>query len=99
MTTTTQKSYKSTFILDTRGVEEPVESLIDNLKSVIEGLGGTVKETENIGDRPFARTPDRTLASGIYVQIVFEAGPDLPAALNDKLRLDKKVNRIMTEKV
>ncbi|MGJ3243544.1 MAG: 30S ribosomal protein S6 [Opitutales bacterium] len=99
MTTTTQKTYKTTFILDTRGVEEPVETLIDQLKGVLEGIGATVKDTHNVGNRTFARVPDRKFPEGIFLQITFEAGPEIPAQLSEKLRLDKKVNRIMTEKI
>ena len=38
------KKYKSTFILDTRGYTEPVETLIERLKSVIESVGCKVRK-------------------------------------------------------
>lgn len=33
------KKYKATFILDTRGYTEPVETLIEKIKSVVESCG------------------------------------------------------------
>ncbi|MFR6032515.1 MAG: 30S ribosomal protein S6, partial [Bacilli bacterium] len=50
------KKYKSTFILDTRGYTEPVETLIERLKSVIESVGCKVSGVENLGQKTFART-------------------------------------------
>jgi len=87
------KKYNATFILDTRGYEEPVEKLIEKLKGVIESVGGKVESTENLGQKTFVRMPNRKFPSGIYVSIKFDGSTNTPAQITEKLRLDKTVNR------
>ncbi len=87
--------YKATFILDTRGYSEPVETLVEKLKGIIESVGGKVDSVENLGQKAFARTTDRAFPAGIYVEIAFEGESTLPAQIKEKLRLDKTVNRVL----
>ncbi len=87
--------YKATFILDTRGYSEPVEALVEKLKGTIESAGGKVGKVENLGQKTFARTTDRTFPEGIYIGISFEGASALPAQIKEKLRLDKTVNRVL----
>lgn len=89
------KKYKSTFILDTRGYTEPVETLIERLKSVIESVGCKVSGVENLGQKTFARAVDRTFPAGLYVQFSYEGPSSSNAQIKEKLRLDKTVNRIL----
>ncbi len=89
------KKYNATFILDTRGYEESVETLIEKLKSVVESVGGKVESVDNMGSKQFVRTVDRKFPSGIYVTIVFSGSASVPAQIKEKLKLDKTVNRLM----
>jgi len=91
------KKYKATFILDTRGYSESVESLIEKLKSVVESANAKITAVENLGQKTFVRTTDRKFPAGIYVQIEFEGPPTANSAIKEKLRLDKTVNRILIE--
>lgn len=91
------KKYNATFILDTRGYEEPVETLIEKLKGVVESVGGKVESVENLGQKNFARVPNRKFPSGIFVSIKFEGDASSPAQITEKLRLDKTVNRLMIQ--
>ena len=68
------KKYKATFILDTRGYTDPVETLIEKVKGVIESANCKVLSVENLGQKTFARTTDRAFPAGIYVEYSFE-GP------------------------
>jgi ribosomal protein S6 len=45
----------------------------------------------------FARAADRRYTQGHYIEIYFEGAGDVPSALNEKLKLDKRVNRIFVE--
>lgn len=92
-----KRSYKATFILDTRNYKEPVDTLIEKLKSTIGAVEGTVTNVENLGVQPFARVTDRKFPAGIYVSVDFDGPPSAPSALNEKFRLDKTVNRILVE--
>ncbi len=89
------KKYKATFILDTRGYTEPVETLIEKVKGVIESVGCKIESVENLGQKAFARTTDRNFPAGIYVDVAFEGSADSNALIKEKFRLDKTVNRIL----
>jgi ribosomal protein S6 len=45
----------------------------------------------------FARAADRRYTQGHYIEIFFESTGDVPSSLNEKLKLDKRVNRIFVE--
>lgn len=93
------RNYKATFILDTRGYGEPVETLIEKLTGVLEGLGSKVKEAKNLGQKSFARITDKKFPAGIYVEMQFEGAGTVPSALAEKLKLDKTVNRVLVESI
>lgn len=89
--------YKATFILDTRNYDQPVTTLIDKLKTVIESVSGVIKNVENLGQKEFARVTEKRFPAGVYVKFDFEALPTAPAAIKEKLKLDRNVNRVMVE--
>lgn len=89
------KKYQTTFILDTRGYNEPVETLIAKLQGVLESVGCKVESTENLGQKTFARTPNRSFPAGIYVQFCYEGPANSTALIREKLRLDKTVDRFI----
>lgn len=92
-----RNQYKATFILDTRNYDQPVATLVDKLKAVIEWASGVVKNVENLGQKDFARVTSKRLPAGTYVKFDFEALPTAPAAIKEKVRLDRNVNRVMVE--
>ena len=91
------RKYLGTFILDTRGYDEPVETLIDKLKNIITDIKGTVGEVENLGPQDFARVTNKHNPTGHYVRITFEGNTESAATIKEKLRLDKTVNRVLIE--
>lgn len=90
-----QRNYEATFILDTRSYQEPVETLIEKIKTTIQGIQGVVNTTENHGQKPFARVTDRKFPAGIYVSFKVTAEPAFPSALKARFNLDKTVDRIL----
>ncbi|MCC5788107.1 MAG: 30S ribosomal protein S6 [Opitutales bacterium] len=92
-----KKNYRSTFILDTRGQEQPVEAMIEDLSKEITALEGEVTEVNNRGEKEFARTPDKRFTKGVYVEISFKAPALKPNALVERTRLNPAVNRVMTQ--
>ncbi len=100
MAVKTKTSYRATFILDTRGVEESVDSLYEHITTVLEELGCEVTKVDNLGTQNFTRASRNTKENaGVYVQYYVNAGPNVPGDLQDKFRLDKRVDRIIVEKV
>lgn len=94
-----KRNYRATFILDTNGVEDSVDTIIENVKQEIATVEGEVGEIENLGQRDFARVTDRKRPSGVYVQVHFSAPGSAPAALLERLRLNQTVYRTYVESV
>jgi small subunit ribosomal protein S6 len=93
----TKRNYKTTFILDTRGREESVEQLIEDLKKEIAANEIDVLRAENLGRRDFARTPDPKLTAGNYVQFDLAGPPETMKKLNEHFRLNPVVFRIVVQ--
>ena len=89
------KKDTATFILDTRGYNDPVEPLIEKLKGVIESAECKISDVRNLGQKTFARTADRKFPAGIYVEFKYEGPSTANSVIREKLRLDKTVNRIL----
>lgn len=92
-----QRKYKASFILDLRGYSDPMETIFDKLKNIITDLGGEIEDFKNLGQKEFQYVVDRKYPSGAYVQILFSALASVPAAIKEKLKLDKTINRIFIE--
>jgi small subunit ribosomal protein S6 len=90
-------NYRATFILDNRGKEDSVDSIVDGLKKEIASLQGEVTGVENLGRRDFSRVTDRQFPSGVYVQLSFTAPAGVSAQLHEKLRLNQSVYRTLLE--
>lgn len=99
MSATTNKTYKTTFILDLRASEDDSAKVLADLNELLGKLGATVSASEDFGVRDFARAADRRYTQGHYVEVQFDAAGTVPAELKEKLRLDKRVNRIFVETV
>jgi len=91
------RNYRATFVLDTRGVEAPVDELVEAYSTVIGEVSGTVQSFKNLGNKDFVRKADNGLANGIFIEYLFEGPADAPAQIQEKVRLDRKVNRVMVE--
>jgi len=93
----TKRNYKATFILDNRGKEDSVETIIEGVKKEIAAVHGEVTAVENIGRREFVRKTDDKFPAGVYVQVNFTAPPAAPAQLHERLRLNDTVYRALVE--
>ena len=93
----TNRNYKATLILDNRGKEDSVESIIEDVKKEISAVQGEVTAVENIGRREFSRKTDDNFPGGVYVQVNFSAPAAAPAQLHERLRLNATVYRALVE--
>lgn len=71
-----------------------MEEIIEQLKKEVEAVEGEVVEATNLGMKEFARTPDRGFTEGNFVIIEFNGPGTAPQAIQDRLRLNKTVNRV-----
>ncbi|MDE6432538.1 MAG: 30S ribosomal protein S6 [Opitutales bacterium] len=92
-----KRSYRASFILDLRGYSDPIETIFDKLKNIISGLGGEINDFKNLGQKEFQYAVDKKYTNGTYIQVLFSALSGVPAAIKEKLKLDKTINRIFIE--
>lgn len=97
MSAMTKNNYKTTFILDLRESEDDSAKVLADLTEILASLGGAVTESEDLGMREFARAADRRFTQGHYLEVYFEGPGTAPAQLQEKLCLDKRVNRIFVQ--
>ena len=97
MSQATNRKYKITIILDTRGYESPVQTLEEKVSGLLSELGGQVESLENLGRRDFARTPDIKHSGDTYLSVAVSGAANLPAAFQDRVRLDPLIKRCMFE--
>ena len=95
MSNTEQKTYRATFILDTRHNDESVDEIVTRITQTIGTFDGEVSKVDDLGIKDFERPTVRGFESAPYVQIDFSSDADGPANLKEKLRLDKTVNRVV----
>lgn len=98
-TATLRRSYRSSLILDLRGSTDAPETVIDKLKDILKSIDCKVNEVENLGQKEFSRAVDRKFVSGLYVQFHYEGPITAPTAFREKLRLDRTIDRILTQVV
>ena len=97
MSATTKNKYKATFILDLRESEDDSVKVMADLNETLKSIGGEPSDSEDLGMLDFARATDRRYTQGHYIEIYFEGAGDVPSTLNEKLKLDKRINRIFVE--
>ena len=95
--TTNNKNYKTSFILDLRDSKDDSAKVLGELTELLSTLGATVSDSNDLGMRDFARAADRRFAQGHYLEVYFDGPGTMPALLKEKLRLDKRINRIFVE--
>lgn len=99
MSATINKNYRTTFILDLRESKDDSAKVLADLTELLGSLSASVSEGKDLGMREFARAADRRFGQGHYLEIHFSSLGTVPAQLKEKLRLDKRINRIFIESV
>lgn len=97
MSATTKNTYKATFILDLRESEDDSAKVLAELNELLKSIGAEPTDSEDLGVREFARAADRRFSQGHYAEIYFDGESTAPATLKEKLKLDKRINRIFIE--
>jgi len=97
MSAVTTNNYKATFILDLRESEDDAAKVLADIKELFGEIGAEVSESEDLGIRDFSRAADQRFKQGHYLEFYFSGPGATPATLKEKLRLDKRINRIFVE--
>lgn len=97
MIETAKRSYKATFLLDSRQVEVPVEELVARYEEVLKSLGAEVTASSSLGSHNLVRKARTGMSNAFMLEYEFTAGPEAAAALQEKVRLDRTVNRVVVQ--
>jgi small subunit ribosomal protein S6 len=65
------------------------------MTQLLSDVGGTVEKIENLGRKEFVRVTEKDHTGDIYLQVDVSGPATLPDELQDKVRLDKQVKRVM----
>jgi ribosomal protein S6 len=92
-----KRNYLATIVYDARGAVGSSDEMIPKLSEIIRQVDGEVTKVDNQGSRDFVYPQSKDVTSGTYLQFEIESDPEMPIRLKEKLKLEKKVDRILIE--
>ena len=84
------RKYEATIVLDTKGKEDSVETLVSQVSRSFEENGAKLQQVDNLGKKKFPYNP-RNVESGYFVTLVFDAEPAALDKIQAKLKLNENV--------
>ena len=84
------RKYEATIVLDMKGKEDTVDTLVSQLSRDFEQNGAKLEQVDNLGKRKFPYAP-RHVESGYFINFQFQAEPDALEVLKAKFRLNDNV--------
>jgi small subunit ribosomal protein S6 len=84
------RNYEATIVLDTKGKEESIETLVGQISKELETAGAKLKQIDQMGKREFPFSP-RHVTHGYFVNVQFEAEPSVLETVSAKLKLNDNV--------
>jgi len=82
--------YEALLVLNTQAREDTVKEIIDRLESEFQQEGAQIEQVQKMDKRQFSYAAG-PLSAGYYVNLVFNADPQLIAKLRSKFKLDPEV--------
>ncbi|HSH09640.1 MAG TPA: 30S ribosomal protein S6 [Oceanipulchritudo sp.] len=87
------RKYKINIILDSRGYDAPVGTIEEKVSALLKDLGGEVATMENQGRRDFTRVTEKGHTGDTYLYVEVSGPASLPAAFQERIRLDRLIKR------
>ena len=84
------RKYEAMIVLDMKGKEESVDTLVSQLSKEFEQTGAKLEQVDNLGKRKFPYDP-RHVESGYFVNFLFESEPTAVDSLRNKLKLNSNI--------
>ena len=84
------RKYEAMIVLDMKGKEDSVETLVSQLSKEFEQTGAKLEQVDNLGKRKFPYAP-RHVDSGYFVNFLFESEPTAVDALRNKFKLNSNI--------
>jgi small subunit ribosomal protein S6 len=85
-----KNNYEALIVLDLKGKEETVETLVSNIGKDFEKAGAKLEQIDRLGKREFPYSP-RHVTSGYYVKFHVNAESSVLDAVRAKLKLNESV--------
>ncbi|QIF04090.1 30S ribosomal protein S6 [Roseimicrobium sp. ORNL1] len=84
------RKYEAMIVLDMKGREENVETLVSQIGKEFETNGVKLQQVDNLGKKKFPFAP-RHVESGYYINFLFEAEPAAVDKVQARLKLNDNV--------
>ncbi len=84
------RKYEAMIVLDMKGREDNVETLVSQLSKEFEQNGAKLAQVDNLGKKKFPFAP-RHVESGYYINFVFDAAPASVDKVQARLKLNENV--------
>ena len=84
------RKYEAMIVLDMKGKEDSVETLVSQLTREFEQTGAKMEQVDNLGKRKFPYAP-RHVESGYFVNFLFESEPNTIDTIKTKLKLNSNI--------
>ncbi|MES2597550.1 MAG: 30S ribosomal protein S6 [Verrucomicrobiota bacterium] len=85
-----KRNYQALIVLDLKGKEESVDTLISNIGKDFEKAGAKLEQIDQLGKRTFPYSP-RHVTSGFFVKYHVSAESSVLDAVRGKLKLNESV--------
>lgn len=87
-----KRKYEGLIVLDTKGKDDTVDTLVSKVGREMEGEGVTLEQIDHVGKRKFPYG-GKKVTEGYYVNYFFQAEPETIDKLKTKLRLNADVHQ------
>lgn len=85
-----KRNYEGVIVLNTKGKDESVGTMVSTVNKELEGFGAELNEVEQLGRKEFVHNA-RHLEGGFYVNYKFSAEPSAISEIRAKLKLNGDV--------
>jgi small subunit ribosomal protein S6 len=85
-----KRNYEALIVLDTKGREESVDTLVSTVSKDLEASGLKISQIDNLGKRKFPFNP-RHVEAGTFINIKCQGEPTSLDAARAKLKLNDSV--------
>lgn len=89
------RTYETIFIVHPDAVGDAYAAIVDKFKGVLTEQGSNILKVEEWGTRKLAYTVKKQ-GRGSYVLIAYEAGPQVIAEFERRLRIDENIIKFQT---
>ena len=86
-----KRKYEAIIVLNTKGKEEGVDSMVKNVRDQIEGEGAVIESVTPMGRRKFAFNA-RHVEGGFYVSCLLDTEPDSLGRIQNRLKLNQDIS-------